>query len=156
MCAVNVRAIFIWITCCGRSEMCRDSMQQSMWFLKQSCGRGSRPSTGGQRKNWLDRGFSGPISHCLPFAPVHFITVSAVRFARVSRWDENLPITPVKPMSSPHCNTTVASLAAEMVLDVSDWLIVDKPQRSHRFVCALPPLLHCLLSEHCELQTSER
>lgn len=78
----------------------------------------SRPSTARKRKTWLDPGFSGPISYCLPFAPVHFITVSAVRFARVSRWDENLPITPVKPMSSPRCNTTVASLAAEMVLDV--------------------------------------
>lgn len=44
---------------------------------------------------------------------------------------------------------------AAMVLDMSDQLIVDNSQRTHRFVCTLPPFLQYLVSERCELQTTE-
>lgn len=44
---------------------------------------------------------------------------------------------------------------ADMVLDMSDQLIADNSQRSRRFVCTLPPFLQHLVSEHCELQTTE-
>lgn len=124
-------------------------------FLKQSCGRGSRPSTGAQRKKLTGPGLFRSHQPLPAVCPSSFYNCqcSKIRSSEPLRWK---PAHHTCKTNEPRCNTTVASLAAEMVFDVSDWLIVDKSQRSHGFVCALPPLLHCLLSEHCELQTSER
>lgn len=105
---------------------------------------------------------SAIVCHLPQLVLFHFRTVSAVnsrsdrnknRLGEPPRWKHAHHTCKTNELQ--RCNTSVASLAAEMVLDVSDRRSVDRSHRTHQFVRTLPPLSHCLLSERCELQTSE-